>query len=51
VYVPDIGFPNVDLNCNCSLGELGIGNGALSDSVAGSAGIALGILTASQDQT
>lgn len=49
VYVPDIGYPHVDLSfCNCSLGEAGVGSGGLSDTTAGAAGLALGVLTASQ---
>jgi hypothetical protein len=49
VYVPDIGYPSVDLSfCNCSEGVIGVGSGGLSDTTAGAAGLALGVLTASQ---
>jgi len=51
VVVPDIGFPEVDLSfCNCSFAPGGGVGGSIADTVAGSAGLALGILSASHDQ-
>jgi hypothetical protein len=49
IVVPDIGIPYVDLAfCNCSLPETNGTLGALSDSIAGAAGVALALSEGSQ---